>query len=60
MKMKIDRDKFRESLWSMYRARERMQSSRVVCDKAKEKARVEMDVIKTVISMTQNREFLSD
>jgi hypothetical protein len=58
--MKIDRDKFRESLWSMYRARERMQSSRVVCDKAKEKARVEMDVIKTVISMTQNREFLSD
>lgn len=58
--MKIDRDKFRESLLSMYRARERMQSSRVVCDKAKEKARVEMDVIKTVISMTQNREFLSD
>ena len=58
--MKIDRDKFRERLWSMYRARERMQSSRVVCDKAKEKARVEMDVIKTVISMTQNREFLSD
>lgn len=58
--MKIDRDKFRESLWSMYRARERMQSIRVVCDKAKEKARVEMDVIKTVISMTQNREFLSD
>ena len=58
--MKIDRDKFRESLWSMYRARERMQSSRVVCYKAKEKARVEMDVIKTVISMTQNREFLSD
>ena len=58
--MKIDRDKFRESLWSMYRARERMQSSRVVCDKAKEKARVEMDVIKTVISMTQNKEFLSD
>jgi hypothetical protein len=58
--MKIDRDKFRESLWSMYRARERMRSSRVVCDKAKEKARVEMDVIKTVISMTQNREFLSD
>ena len=44
----------------MYRARERMQCSRVVCDKAKEKARVEMDVIKTVISMTQNREFLSD
>ena len=44
----------------MYRARERMQSSRVVCDKAKEKARVEMDVIKTVISMTQNKEFLSD
>lgn len=58
--MKIDRDKFRESLWSMYRARERMQSSRVVCDKAKEKARVEMDVIMTVIGMTQNREFLSD
>lgn len=58
--MKIDRDKFRESLLSMYRARERMQSSRVVCDKAKEKARLEMDVIKTVISMTQNREFLSD
>ena len=53
----IDRIKFRESLLSMFRARERMQSNPAVCKEAKKKAKIEMDMINTVLWMTNNMDF---
>ena len=50
----IDREKFREALFTMLRARERMQSNFTICDEAKKKAKIEISIIKTVLSMTNN------
>ena len=53
----IDREKFRESLYSMIRARERLQSNYCVSAEAKAKAKIEIDMLKVVLFMTNNMDF---
>ena len=53
----IDREKFRESLYGMIRARERLQSNYCVSAEAKAKAQIEKDMLKVVLGMTNNMEF---
>lgn len=53
----IDRRKFKESLYDMIVARERLQNNFCISEKAKEKAKIEKDMLKVVMGMTNNMEY---
>ena len=53
----IDRKKFKESLYSMIMVRERMQNNYCISAEAKAKAKIEKDILKVVLDMTNNMEF---